>query len=35
MYVETKRPSEISHIPGEELNVSYFSVGNNDIGRPL
>jgi len=34
MYVETIRPSEISRIPGEELNVSYFSVGN-DIGRPL
>jgi len=35
IYVETIRPSEISHIPGEELNVSYFSVGNDDIGRPL
>jgi hypothetical protein len=35
LYVETVCPSEISHTLGEELNVSYFSVGNDDIGRPL
>jgi len=35
MYVETVCPSEISRIPGEELNVSCLSVGNVDIGSPL
>ena len=35
MHIETIRTSEISHIPGEELNISYLFVGNDDIGRLL
>ena len=34
-HVETICPSEISHIPGEELNISYLSVGNDVIGGTL
>jgi len=35
MHIETVCPFEISHIFGEELNISYLFVSNGDIGRLL